>query len=63
VGAVLDILRWPVLVPGVIQWHEVFHVAVLVGLAFHWAFIYHIADGRLAAPAIVEPRVIDGPSP
>jgi channel protein (hemolysin III family) len=48
VGAVLDTLRWPVLVPGVIQWHEVFHVAVLIGLTFHWAFIYSIADGRLA---------------
>jgi len=63
VGAVLDILRWPILVPGVIQWHEVFHVAVLVGLAFHWAFIYGMADGRLApdgAPlhnAAADPRV------
>jgi len=49
VGAVLDILRWPVLVPGVVQWHEVFHLFVLTGLAFHWAFIYGVADGRLSA--------------
>ena len=48
IGAVLEALQWPVLIPGVVQWHEVFHLAVLVGLAFHWSFIYAIADGRLA---------------
>lgn len=47
VGAVLESLHWPVLVPGVVQWHEVFHVAVLLGLGFHWAFVYQIADGRI----------------
>ncbi|WP_231936330.1 PAQR family membrane homeostasis protein TrhA [Bythopirellula polymerisocia] len=47
VGAILDILQWPVLISGVIQWHEVFHVAVLMGLAFHWAFIYQIANWPL----------------
>jgi channel protein (hemolysin III family) len=54
VGAVLDSLRWPILVPGVVQWHEVFHVAVLIGLSFHFAFIYSIADGRLAPQPLVE---------
>ena len=49
IGGVLQSLRWPVLVPGVVQWHEVFHVAVLIGLGFHWAFNYQLADGRLAA--------------
>jgi channel protein (hemolysin III family) len=57
IGAVLDSLRWPVLVPGVIQWHEVFHVAVLVGLAYHWSFIYRIADGRLASCPLAESLV------
>jgi channel protein (hemolysin III family) len=47
VGAVLEALRWPVIVPGVIQWHEIFHVAVLIGLTFHWAFNYQIADGSV----------------
>ncbi|MCC6494124.1 MAG: hemolysin III family protein [Pirellulales bacterium] len=51
IGAVLDVLHWPVLVPGVVQWHEVFHVAVLAGLTLHWAFIYGIADGRLSPQA------------
>lgn len=48
IGGVLEGLHWPVLVPGVIQWHECFHVAVLVGLTFHWAFTYNIADGHVA---------------
>jgi len=46
-GGTLESFQWPILVPGVIQWHEVFHVAVLIGLGFHWAFAFTIADGRL----------------
>jgi channel protein (hemolysin III family) len=57
IGAVLDSFHWPVLVPGVVQWHEVFHVAVLVGLAYHWSFIYRIADGRLAPCPLAESLV------
>jgi channel protein (hemolysin III family) len=48
-GAVLELVRWPVVVRGVIEAHEVFHVAVLMGIAWHWAFIYSIADGKVAA--------------
>ena len=50
VGALLEHFRWPTIVPGVVQPHEVFHVAVLIGLALHWSFIYGIADGRLSPP-------------
>jgi channel protein (hemolysin III family) len=59
-GAILEFLRWPVLVPGVVQWHEVFHVAVLIGLGFHWSFIYTIADGRFA-PHLLE-QDLESPS-
>jgi channel protein (hemolysin III family) len=38
-GAVLDYLRVPVLLPGVVGAHELFHVAVLTALGLHWAFI------------------------
>jgi len=31
----------------VVEWHEVLHVAVLVGLGSHWAFNYKIADGHV----------------
>jgi channel protein (hemolysin III family) len=47
IGGVLDSLHWPVLISGVVQWHEVFHVAVLIGLACHWAFIFTIANRPL----------------
>jgi channel protein (hemolysin III family) len=40
VGAVLDSVGWPVLVPGVVGSHELFHVAVLAGAGFHWQFVY-----------------------
>lgn len=43
VGAILEFLRPPQLVAGVIGPHELFHVAVLIGLGFHWFFIWKIA--------------------
>jgi channel protein (hemolysin III family) len=52
IGAVLDFLAWPVLIPGIVQWHEVFHVAVLIGLGFHWSFAWAIADGRIAVAKV-----------
>jgi channel protein (hemolysin III family) len=46
-GAILEYLKWPVLMPGVVASHELFHVAVLAGIFFHWRFIYEFADGRI----------------
>jgi len=40
IGAVFFATEWPVLWPGVIEGHEVFHVLVLVGEAFHFHFVY-----------------------
>jgi channel protein (hemolysin III family) len=42
-GAVAEFFRWPIVVPHVIHAHEVFHVAVLIGAAFHFYFIWRIA--------------------
>jgi channel protein (hemolysin III family) len=47
VGAALEFLRWPVLIPGVIGPHELFHLAVLAGMGFFWQFIYRIAAGDI----------------
>ena len=44
VGALLMGIGWPVLIPGVIGPHELWHVAVLVALSMHWRFIYLHAD-------------------
>jgi channel protein (hemolysin III family) len=45
VGALVDFLGSPVLVTGVIGPHELFHIAVLAGISFHWSFIHSIAAG------------------
>lgn len=62
IGAIMEFLHWPVLIPGVIQWHEVFHIAVLIGLGFHWAFVFAIADGRLT-PGVECPPQLGEPCP
>jgi channel protein (hemolysin III family) len=49
-GAVLEFLHWPVVIPGVIGPHELFHLAVLAGLFFHWRFIYAFASGQGISP-------------
>ncbi len=45
VGAVIEGANWPMIWPGVVRPHELFHVAVLLGLAGHWTFIARIARG------------------
>ena len=48
IGALVDFLSWPVLVAGVVGPHEIFHLAVIAGIAFHWAFIHRIAGAERA---------------
>lgn len=40
VGAIIFAVNWPVLWPGVIGAHEVFHILVLLGAGLHFGFIY-----------------------
>ena len=42
VGASLEFFRVPIVISGVIGPHELFHVAVLAGLAWHWIFIRNL---------------------
>jgi channel protein (hemolysin III family) len=58
-GAVAEFLGWPMLVPGVIGPHEVFHLAVLAGISFHWAFIRRIASGERPGGLNPEIAVLD----
>ena len=44
IGALAEFLEWPVLVARVVGPHEIFHLAVLAGISFHWAFILGIAS-------------------
>lgn len=41
-GATLEFLRLPIVIPGVIGPHELFHVAVLFGVAWHWQFVRNL---------------------
>lgn len=43
IGAVLEFNRFPTLIPGVVGPHELFHLAVMAGVAIHWRFIHKIA--------------------
>jgi channel protein (hemolysin III family) len=42
-GGAMEFLRQPVLIEGVVGPHELFHLAVLAGLGFHFRFIFSIA--------------------
>lgn len=50
-GAVLNLVGWPRLWPGVFGPHELFHIFVLVGSGFHYAFILSIISGRSLRPS------------
>ena len=50
IGAVVEHVHWPVIVPGIVGPHELFHLAVLAGISFHWAFIRGIASGGATKP-------------
>ena len=47
IGGVMDYQRWFVAIPGVVQSHELFHVAVLVGAICHWVFIWQFANAKV----------------
>ena len=44
-GAIALGLKWPTLIPHVVGPHEVWHVAVLIGLGLHWKFVFQFAHG------------------
>lgn len=44
-GATILLAEWPVLITGVIGSHELWHLAVLTGLGFHWRFVWGFAGG------------------
>jgi hemolysin III len=61
VGAVINALDWPVLVPGVFEAHELFHLFVMTGTLWHFHFMLRTvvphrqpaeAPQAAAAPAV-----------
>jgi channel protein (hemolysin III family) len=45
-GGAIEFLRRPILIDGVVGPHELFHLAVLAGLGFHFRFAFSFADGK-----------------
>ncbi len=43
IGPMVGFISEPVLISGIVGAHELFHVAVLMGLGFHWYFIDRIS--------------------
>lgn len=44
VGALFEVFPFPDLIPGLVGHHEIFHVFVMIGAAFHWKMIFDWAD-------------------
>lgn len=44
-GGLIEFVSWPTIVPHVIEGHEAWHIAVLMGAIYHWKFIARIAGG------------------
>ncbi len=57
VGAVIDFIQLPIILPGVIAAHELFHVFVILGTFCHWCFIYQWADHPVANVIVFRIRV------
>lgn len=43
IGAIIDFLKGPVLILGVIGAHEIFHIFVILGALSHWVFVWRWA--------------------
>lgn len=57
VGAVMLETWWPTPIAGVVGPHEMWHIAVLVGLGFHWLFVIDCCEVRGPTPLLRRRRV------
>ena len=56
-GALVDFMQFPTLVPGVVGPHELFHLGVLLGIAYHWILVNQVAwvhQDDAAFPALAD---------
>jgi hemolysin III len=60
IGAILEAVAWPTLIPGVIGPHEIFHVFVIFGAASHWMFVYRWAHYPTNNQITFHVRVLPG---
>jgi hemolysin III len=63
VGAVLNLLHWPVLWPGVFGSHEMFHLWVMAGSVAHFWFMLTVVAASPNVVGVLEPvRVVENGS-
>jgi hemolysin III len=60
IGAVLNVLHWPVIWPGVVGAHEIFHLWVMAGSVFHFWFMLSVV-APFAWAATAEPATVPVP--
>jgi channel protein (hemolysin III family) len=51
VGAVAEYFEWFALIPHVVEYHELFHIMVLVGAGFHFGFVTQFESGKVGRSA------------
>jgi channel protein (hemolysin III family) len=56
-GGVLEFLRMPTLIPGVLGPHELLHIGVMAGIGFHFRFLFGVLRATVAPP----PADVAGP--
>lgn len=42
IGASLEFMQLPIVIPGMLGPHELFHIAVLFGIYWHWQFVRNL---------------------
>ena len=47
IGAISEYFGWPVLIPKVVEGHEVFHRWVIAGAVCFYTFVWQFADGNV----------------
>lgn len=50
-GGLLEFLRMPVILPGVLGPHELLHFGVMAGIGFHFRFLFGVLDQVAPAPS------------
>lgn len=62
-GALTDFAQWSGPMPSLIGSHDIFHLAVLAGIACHWHFVRGFASGKIALPVLIKLPALPAPRP
>ena len=60
IGAIIQFMQWPGLIPGIIEHHEIFHIFVLIGAYYHWRCVYEISKYPISSKIVIVVRELPG---